>query len=174
MKVDVSKLKEDFRRCHNQLQVVEEKKPKSQFSRGYDKPKPKKSATFEEKYANLEETVDSFTTSDLMYFFREKAKEAGVKYVIPNIKRDMGVFKKLKANYSNREICLMIEFIFHSPQDYLDKAITQPTVLISAWCNTIYKDSIDWANDRYIPYKKHKSVREWTDDKKETKVGDWG
>lgn len=135
-------------------------------------------SAFLEKYANLEETVDEFTTNDLMYFFREKAREAGVKYVIANMKRDLGIFKKLQSDYEPREICLMIEFIFCSGQKYLDVAITQPTVLASTWCNTIYRDSIAWANDEYDPNVrtvKQKAVREWSGDTStdKAKVGEW-
>ena len=177
MKVDVSRLKEDFRKCNQQVELSSNQKV--DFHRGYDN-KPKNSSDgysqFLKKYADLRSTVDSFTTRDLMYFFREKANEAGVRYVIANIKRDMAVFKKLKSNYSNREICLMIEFIFNSPQNYLDISSTQPTVLISSWCNTLYKDSIAWANDRYVPYSKKKAdnrVRECTETTPDVKVGEW-
>lgn len=133
---------------------------------------------FLEKYQDIENTVDTFTTNDLMYFFREKAKEAGVRYVIANMKRDLGIFKKLQADYEPREICLMIEFIFFSEQTYLDKEITQPTVLSSTWCNTIYRDSIAWANDEYDPNirtSKPKTVREWKGDTSTdtAKVGEW-
>ena len=140
-----------------------------------------RSASFYEKYGHLEETVDSFTTSDLMYFFREKARENGVKYVIANMKRDMGIFKKLQVNYSQREICLMIEFIFSSNQNYLDKSITQPTVLASSFCNRIYRDSLLWANDEYDPDSSNISApkrsqnREWGEHSEEesAKIGEW-
>ena len=135
-------------------------------------------ASFLKKYEDIENTVDTFTTNDLMYFFREKAKEAGVKYVIANMKRDLGIFKKLQTDYEPREICLMIEFIFFSEQTYLDKNITQPTVLSSTWCNTIYRDSIAWANDEYDPNfkpSKQRTTREWKGDTStdSAKVGDW-
>lgn len=153
------------------------------FKTGYSESR-KRNATsdrytaFLKKYEDIENTVDTFTTNDLMYFFREKAKEAGVKYVIANMKRDLGIFKKLQADYEPREICLMIEFIFFSEQTYLDKEITQPTVLSSTWCNTIYRDSIAWANDEYDPnFKpvKQRVTREWNGDTStdSAKVGDW-
>lgn len=153
------------------------------FTRGYGA-RPKKSdpySSFLDKYNHLSETVDEFKTQDLMYFFREKARESGVKYVIANMKRDMGIFKKLQENYNPREICLMIEFIFCSNQNYLDISITQPTVLSSSWCNTIYHDSILWANDEYEPtertvtkkerIKKREWQREVTGEK--TSIGEW-
>lgn len=155
----------------------------STFTRGYNA-RPKKSdpySSFLDKYNHLSETLDEFKTQDLMYFFREKARESGVKYVIANMKRDMGIFKKLQENYTPREICLMIEFIFCSNQNYLDITITQPTVLSSSWCNTIYRDSILWANDEYEPtertvtkkdrIKKREWQREVTGEK--TSIGSW-
>lgn len=132
------------------------------FTRGYGT-RPKKSdpySSFLDKYNHLSETIDEFKTQDLMYFFREKARESGVKYVIANMKRDMGIFKKLQENYTPREICLMIEFIFCSNQNYLDISITQPTVLSSSWCNTIYRDSLLWAEDKYEPVEKTVTKKE--------------
>lgn len=134
-----------------------------------------------EKYNHLESTVDNFKTQDLMYFFREKARESGVKYVIANMKRDMGIFKKLQSNYTPREICLMIEFIFCSNQNYLDITITQPTVLSSSWCNTIYRDSLLWADDMYEPTerkitkKEQLKKREWQREVtgESAKIGEW-
>ena len=90
--------------------------------------------------------------------------------------RDLGVFKKLLSNYTPREICLMIEFIFNSNQDYLDKTITQPTVLISGFCNKIYRDSMLWVEDKYSPDSKPKNrpQREWVKNSSNSaKIGDW-
>lgn len=153
------------------------------FTRGY-RARPSKSdpyLSFLDKYNHLSETIDEFKTQDLMYFFREKARESGVKYVIANMKRDMGIFKKLQENYTPREVCLMIEFIFCSNQNYLDITITQPTVLASSWCNTIYRDSILWANDEYEPTertvtkKERIKKREWQREVTGEKVvlGEW-
>lgn len=157
--------------------------PNTTFTRGYNA-RPKKSdpySSFLDKYNHLSETIDEFKTQDLMYFFREKARESGVKYVIANMKRDMGIFKKLQENYTPREICLMIEFIFCSNQNYLDITITQPTVLSSSWCNTIYHDSLLWANDEYEPVEKavtkkeHIKKREWQREvtEEKTSIGAW-
>lgn len=158
-------------------------KPKRNFSRGYNRPKKSYDpyTCFLDKYNNLSVNIDNFKTQDLMYFFREKAKESGIKYVIANTKRDMAVFKKLQDNYTVREICLMIEFIFCSEQNYLDVSCTQPTVLISSWCNTIYRDSILWAKDEYVPTernvtkKEHIKKREWGRVATEEKavIGEW-
>ena len=174
------------RPVENSVDNVNNSRKKSQqpnFTRGYSA-RPKSSdpyTSFLDKYHHLSETIDEFKTQDLMYFFREKARESGVKYVIANMKRDMGIFKKLQDNYTPREICLMVEFIFCSNQNYLDITSTQPTVLASNWCNTIYRDSLLWAEDQYEPVERkttkreHIKKREWqrevTDEK--TSIGEW-
>lgn len=159
---------------------VDRKKAKT-FSRGYVNKSNDPYTNFLDKYNDLENSIDDFKTQDLMYFFREKAKESNVKYVIANRGRDMGVFKKLQENYTPREICLMIEFIFNSDQNYLDKGITQPTVLISSWCNTVYRDSLLWVEDKYEPIEKKSTrkeqikSREWkrkVEGEKST-IGEW-
>ena len=46
------------------------------------------------KFSNLEENIDNFKTRDLVYYFREIAELNGYKYVISNIKKDMGIMKR--------------------------------------------------------------------------------
>ena len=129
---------------------------------------------FYRKYQSLEDTIDSFGTRDLVYYFREIANEQGYKYTISNIKKDMAIMKRLRANYSNREICGMIEFLYDSDQDYLEKDRLSPNLLVSQWVNTIYADMQLWVKDKYIPRsvkkKKKKNVkqREWDKDVAQT------
>lgn len=130
---------------------------------------------FLKKYYDIENTVDNLGTRDLVYYFREIAQEKGYKYVISNIKKDMAIIKRLKENYSNREICGMIEFLYESDQDYLDKDRLSLNILASQWINTIYADMKLWVDDLYTPKsvqaKKKKSIktREWDNEVAETK-----
>lgn len=130
--------------------------------------------SFLRKYQNLEETVDKFGTRDLVYYFREIAEESGYKYTISNIKKDMAIMKRLRANYNNREICGMIEFLYESDQDYLDKNRLSPNLLASSWVNTIYADMKLWVEDKYIPRsvksksKSNTKQREWDRDDAKT------
>lgn len=176
-KQQVDDLRKSFREIHGQVQVcptpkeLAENKRKNATSENYSK--------FLKKYQNLENTYEKFTTRDLCYFFREKSIESGNKYIISNMKRDMGIFKRIKANFEIAEILLMIEFLFSEEQDYLD--CPQPTILTSNWVNTIYKDSLLWANGEYVPHKdrnpKRKLItnREWKKSSEETKskIGEW-
>ena len=123
--------------------------------------------SFVRKYNNLEETVDKLGTRDLVYYFREIAEECGYRYVISNIKKDMAIMKRLRSNYSNREICGMIEFLYESDQDYLEKDRLSPNLLASQWVNTIYADMKLWVDDKYIP----RSVK--TKRKNNTKTKEW-
>lgn len=130
---------------------------------------------FLKRYAKLEETIDKLGTRDLVYYFREIASEHGHKYVISNIKKDMAIMKRLKNNYDNREICGMIEFLYESDQDYLDKDRLSPNILASSWVNTVYADMKLWVDDKYIPRsvqtkkKKNVSQREWDKNDANTK-----
>ena len=126
--------------------------------------------TFIRKYNNLDEYIDDLGTRDLMYYFREIAQENGYKYVISNAKKDMAIMKRLKTNYSNREICGMIEFLYESDQDYLDKDRLSPNLLASQWVNTIYADMQLWIDDKYVPKSKQAKrkqsikTKEWDKD----------
>lgn len=133
---------------------------------------------FLEKYASIESSINDFGTRDLVYYFREIAEENGYKYVISNIKKDMGIMKRLRGNYSNKEICGMIEFLFESDQDYLKKDRLSINLLASQWINTIYADMKLWVEDKYVPKtqaqesKRKKSQREWSSDEKDSvKIG---
>lgn len=146
------------------------------------KPKPSEPyQVFLYKYERLEEYIDKFSTRDLLYYFREKAQESGYKYVITNIKKDMAVIKKAKQHYDNKDICAMIEFLYTSDQDYLDKERLSPNLLVSGWVNSIYYDTQKWLEDKYVPNSKkpkHPNRREWqehlpSEADSKVKIGEW-
>jgi hypothetical protein len=179
VKQDTQDLIQTFRNSRNQCLVPMKEAPPNKrepFSKGYGHSNIKKQEKYDvflDKYNDLENTIDTFNSSDLVYFFREKAQESEIKYVIANIKRDLGIFKKLLDRYSAKEICLMVEFLFISEQNYLKKESIQPTLLLSAWCNKIYQDSLLWVDDKYTPDKI--KVREWQGNPEEDKaeIGVW-
>lgn len=158
----------EFRSSRGQSEEVPPKEEPKKRQRRQSNLSPYDS--FLRKYDNLEESIDNLGTRDLVYYFREVAGENGYNYMIANIKKDMAIMKRLRNNYSNREICGMIEFLYESDQDYLDKSRLSPNLLASAWINTIYADMNLWVEDKYIPRsvqaKKNKNVkqREWDKD----------
>ena len=131
---------------------------------------------FLNKYNNIEETIDTFGTRDLVYYFREVSMECEHKYVVSNIKKDMAIFKRLQENYSSREICGMIEFLFISEQVYLFKNRLSRNVLARSCVNTMYADTQLWLDDKYYPNsaKKSKKQREWSESRTEdVEIGGW-
>lgn len=151
------------------------------LQRGYNRhdTKPIKKSfydTYKIKFNN--EEFDKFGTRDLMYFFSDTAKSNGIKYIEANEKVAMRQFKLcMNKGLTPKEIMTMIAFLFESEQDYLDKRSLSPNILVSTWCNTIYKDSQDWINDKYVPRTKAKhQKREWTGSKEESdsSIGEWG
>lgn len=132
--------------------------------------------SFKYKYEHLEEFIDKFGTRDFVYYFKEVSEECGHRYTVSNIKKDMAIFKRLRDNYDSREICGMIEFLFRSEQDYLDKNRLSPNLLASQWVNTIYADTQLWLDDKYYPNstKKKQKQREWSESKNDdVKIGGW-
>ena len=161
--------------------VVE--KPKRNKVSSYVPPKSQREqespyTTFLRKYNDLENTIESFKTRDFVYFFRQVAEDSGYKYVISNIKKDMCIFKRLSESYTPTEICCMVEFLYQSEQDYLDKSRLSPNILASQWVNTIYADMQLWVEDEYTPKSKKKHIkREWTtpvsDLSSSSEIGEW-
>lgn len=130
------------------------------------------------KYQNLDEYIDKLNTSDLVFYFREVSKEEGFNYVITNLRRDARTFRRILENFSKREVCAMIEFLFRSEQDYLSKYRLTPNLLCSNWVNTIYPDMKLWLEDKYVPKsaRKRQKQREWSETVSkdtEAKIGVW-
>lgn len=122
--------------------------------------------------------LSKFSTRDLMFYFKDMANDNGVKFVIANPKVIMRQFKlTLDRGYSTEEVLAMIEFLFTSGQKYLELQSLHPGILLTNWCNTIYRDTQLWLNDEYNPNRTntHKPNREWVDDNTEKKssVGEW-
>lgn len=182
-----SDLLQAIRETRKQIQRAS-KNEEAKLKRGYEAVRKKSHVSeqyqqYLKKKENLtpENCAELFGTRDLVYYFKDKANEVGNRYVIANFKKDMAVMKRALERYSVRDILLMIDFIFDSGQDYLDKKIVQPTILVSTWTNTLLPDAELWLEGKYIPRsqkkKGTKSVREWTGEKSSTdkaSIGDWG
>lgn len=180
-------LQEMFEEAYGQEHISADSLPKNikgiRKERNITSPKY---SEFLQKYGDLDKYMGTFKSQDLVYFFREKSKENGNYYTIRNMKRDMGIFKKLLLDYSPVEICLMIEFLFESGQTYLPTNDLQPTVLASSWCVTVYADAVKWADGEFNPNTSHKKMsvgeqrnaeREWHSSKKtksKATLGEWG
>lgn len=125
---------------------------------------------FEARYSKIDDDIiEKFDTLDFVYYFQAKSEEFGVKYWVRNIARDRAVFRKLREHYTNKEITEMIDFVYLSNQNYLEKNRLAPTVLVSGWNPTIFADSQLWKEGKYKPKKDTKTVSEW--DGNENEIG---
>ena len=127
--------------------------------------------------------IEKLSSKDLLDFFRDKAVKNGIKYVASKPTIAMRNFNlALERGYSKEEILLMVEFLFESEQDYLDKKRLHPGILLTGWCNKIYQDSQDWLNDEYktesqAKHSKRNGSREWVGEipkEDQATIGEWG
>ena len=149
---------------------------------GYVPPKNKRGrdispyGIFLSKCEELDRYIDSFSTQDLLYYFRKTANDNGFKYML-NFSKEGSQMKRLMHTFDNREICGMVEFLYTSEQDYLPKERLSVGLLCSSWVNTVYADFQLWLEDRYVPGKdkSHKKAEkhEWKDTKEGSSVGVW-
>lgn len=170
-----NELRNEFRRSRGQSSFSEPEDKPQKRSGGKKKPYDR----FKDKYNDLENTIDTFNAVDLLYYFREVAGEEGFRYVITNYPKDTAIFKRVLENYEPCEVCGMIDFLYRSDQDYLEKNRVSPNLLVTSWVNTIYADTQLWIDDKYTPRKSKKSntkhKREWTEstEDNDTRVGGW-
>ena len=143
----------DFRKHFSQVQVARTEKEEKRELKKYTK-----TGQYEAYLRKVKlEQVEEFNSRDLVYYFRDSSIEANKKYRVANFKKDMAIMKHLKDSYSNEEIILMIDFLFSKDNDYLDKPSIN--LIASSWINTIYIDSQDWADGKYVPHKQRGKKR---------------
>jgi len=128
----------------------------------------------------MDKDYESFNSVDLVFYFREVASEAGYRYSISDYKIEARCMKNLLENYSRTEICGMIDFVFNSEQEYMDRRRFSPSLLVSRWRNSIFPDSQDWLEGKYNAKPKTKrqlqlEKREWTPTGKprSAAIGEW-
>lgn len=171
---------DDFRLMRQQVPVSHNPQS-SKSGRKFSEKEPEYTKHMREKIDNMTspEVLESFTPFDFMVFFKVKSEEVNSRYV-PSQGRDLGALKRLQKHFTNEEIAVMIEFLFDSDQNYLDKLTIRPTVLISGWQTTIFNDSQLWLDDKYFPKpkytKKEKPKREFKEkitEDNNAKIGEW-
>lgn len=159
-----------------------------QISRGFDKVeqarKERKVHSTTNHYTKYVEKLkehryEDFTSRDILFFFKDYTKKEGIPFY-SNLQQDikyMANIKQAMNTYSKQELLGIIQFIFISDQDYLDKRKVSPSILCSTWMNTLYADASDFANGEYVPKSqkkklylnkkvdKFKEEREWQGDR---------
>ena len=157
------------------------------MQRGYNKPKRKNNGVsnyekFLSKCENFESNAPKFNSIDLVFYMRKVAEECGYKIYISNMAKEASLMKKLKTQYGSVDVCAMIEFVYYSEQDYLEKNRVTISTLCSRWATTIHEDAMLWVDDKYTPRKYKSGTKklkgEWdgdapTENNRKTKIGEW-
>ena len=168
-----------------ELTIVNPKRNTSnrQVKRNPQKEKKAKKDTkldlFIKKLDNLEDHVASFTNQDLLFYFMYCYEGALNRAYRPMYSRDLDSFNYILEYFSSEDLCLMMEFLLNSKQDYISKQSLTPTIFRSGWCEKIYEDSNLWVNDKYFnkgekPKNSPNSSRWETDkDQQEITIGEW-
>lgn len=110
------------------------------------------------------EQYDKFTCEDLLFYFKQKSDNTGIKFVITNKAKGMKVFANLLKTYNIEEVMTLIDYYFSKEQTWIDVSKQNITALYSGFTNRLYTESQKWAgNDREW----NKSVDNTT------RIGDW-
>jgi len=114
----------------------------------------------------MDERFNEFNSGDWIMYFQDAYKEAtGENYIVGFYPKAHAIFKRLIKEFTVLEIRNMIDFIFKSNQDIVDKITASPSVLSGNWINTMYVSSKLWVRGKYVPKSKKFSTpkrnREW-------------
>ena len=115
-------------------------------------------------------------STSLLSYFKFKADSAGYKYLISNYAVATKPFKDcLAKGLTYDEVKLMIDFVYDSEQDYVDKKQVTPRLFISNFVNSLYPDSQEWSKGEYVSRKKKNiSKRGWTGStENKVTIGEW-
>ena len=169
----------EFRIRNNNLKVEEE----TTFKKGYSNNKSRTKVNYYERYkSKLEnEEWDKFSARDILYFWKDTCKMAGVPFIETSPQICMRNINLAAARLGDKLLLLnVISFIFDSGQTYLDVRKTSPNILVSQWMTTLVPDTKDWLEDKFDPRQKSnkttntKRVREWSSNNDTSiKVGEW-
>jgi hypothetical protein len=98
-----------------------------------------------------EELFTEFDHKDWLDYFKHKYREMGSRYFVGDYVKEYSVFKSLMKELHWDAIKLMIDFLFDSDQDIVDKRTLSVYHLSKGWINTIYQNSLLWKDGDYRP-----------------------
>lgn len=108
-----------------------------------------------------DERFMDFDEKDWFQYFVLKAQEQGVKYLVRNYAKDYTIIKSILSELTWDELKTMIDFVWESDQDIVDKRTVGIWILSKGWINTIYQNSVLWKDGQYKPKSAPSRNREW-------------
>lgn len=112
--------------------------------------------------AKLEdELFHDFDYKDWFQYFVHKAQSHNVRYITRNYAKEYAILKSIMDEMSFVEIKDMIDFVFDSNQDMVEKRTVGIWILSKGWINSVYQNSVLWKEGKYKPKTAPKRNREW-------------
>jgi hypothetical protein len=108
----------------------------------------------EEAFAEMDE-------KDWFQYFVHKANEKGVRYITRNYAKEYAIIKSILNELSWLDVKNMIDFVFESNQDIVDKRTVGLWVLSKGWINSIFQSTQLWIAGQYKPKSAPLHNREW-------------
>lgn len=109
-----------------------------------------------------EELFSEFDHKDWFQYFVYKAREHNVKYLTRNYAKEYAIIKSILNELTWEDLKLMMDFVWDSNQDIVEKPTMGLWILSKGWINSVYQSSLLWAQGKYKPSKAPKRNREWT------------
>lgn len=98
---------------------------------------------------------------DWFQYFVHKAQENGVRYITRNYAKEYAIIKSILNELSWLDLKNMIDFVFDSNQDIVDKRTVGIWILSKGWINSIFQSTQLWKAGQYKPKSAPKHNREW-------------
>lgn len=117
------------------------------------------------------EQYNEFDYKDWFQYFVHKAQSQGVRYITRNYAKEYAIIKSILNEMSWVDLKNMIDFVFDSPQDIVDKRTVGLWVLSKGWINSIFQNTQLWINGKYKPKSAPLHNREWVAEASSKKSG---
>lgn len=108
-----------------------------------------------------DELYSQFDYKDWFQYFVHKASLQGVRYITRNYAKEYAIIKSILNEMTWVELKNMIDFVFESDQDIVEKRTVGIWILSKGWINSIYQNMTLWMEGTYKPKTAPKRNREW-------------
>jgi hypothetical protein len=108
-----------------------------------------------------EEEFSAFDHKDWFQYFVHKAQGQGIRYLTRNYAKEYAIIKSIMNELPWTDLKNMIDFVFDSNQDIVDKRTVGLWILSKGWINTVFQSTQLWLDGDYKPKTAPKHNREW-------------
>jgi hypothetical protein len=118
-----------------------------------------------------EELFPEMDEKDWFQYFVHKAQQHGIRYITRNYAKEYAIIKSILNELSWVDLKNMIDFVFDSNQDIVDKRTVGLWVISKGWINSIYQSTQLWIAGQYKPKSAPSHNREWVAEASSKKSG---